>query len=361
MKMILWDDDEQQQQQMGVDYSGIREKAGSRVDQEMLCHNHNNNNHNNNNNYYYYYYYNEPSSAGAGEEGMGWGESDGRAKDTIDPSTLGGYRALPKAHIAETAFISDPSPGLSSPLRSRLLKGGANYVSSASNITSPDTTSAFVATGRRGLFTKPSPLLSPPMLPPPLLLLPSSSSSSSSSSSLTARSKEHIINQNSSLAISAYEMQISSSMDVVDCRVLSDEVAVSLPSPVDVVFPFPLDHMDGNDNDNGNGTNAIEDDESKDSDDDGQLSRSHRINTTATMMSITADIAMQHSKLVFTVEPSPLHLLVRMPPSGNNVFPFLLISTPTNTLCQCHTILINATPYQCHTISISPGRMSVHV
>ena len=117
-------------------------------------------------------------------------------------------------------------------------------------------------------------------------------------SSLPSNDKEKLVNNY------ADNDQFSLDETVEDCRVLSDEIAATLPSPVAVMFPLPSDHMsDGADCDT----------ESKkptdDSVDDGKMSQ--YISTMAT--SIAADILrLRHRKLACILEPSPLQLLVRM-------------------------------------------------
>ena len=113
---------------------------------------------------------------------------------------------------------------------------------------------------------------------------------------------------------------------IEDCRVLSDEIAATLPSPVAVMFPFPERSNHPN-----NEEDADMDIESKepteDSVDDGKMCQ--YINTMAT--SIAADILkLRQKKLICTLEPPPLELLVRMPPTGatpphplaTNIYPY---------------------------------------
>ena len=108
----------------------------------------------------------------------------------------------------------------------------------------------------------------------------------------------------------AVERRLTSE-DEVDYRVLSDEVAASLPSPLAVMFPFAADGVDDDDDD------GFEDGESKviteDSIDDGKMSR--YISTMTT--SIAADILALQRNQAWKSEPSPLQVLVRMPPPGN--------------------------------------------
>jgi hypothetical protein len=184
--------------------------------------------------------------------------------------TMDANSALQKTHLSDKAFIYDPNPGLPFALRMKLLKRDSNLSPSVF-----DSTSAFVAFGNEI-----SSLLPPP-LPP------------------------------SSCAI---EMPLTPVEAADDCRVLSDEIAASLPSPVAVMFPFPSDPvLVVNENNDDVEDDQESKDKTEDSCDDEKMVR--YVDTLATLM--VADIlAQQHNELACTLEPSPLHLLVRMPPAG---------------------------------------------
>ena len=182
------------------------------------------------------------------------------------------HNNIPQPTFNAKALYSIPSPGgLSSPF--------SNF-ESISSITSPVSASAFVAVGK-------------------------------ASSSLSSHDKGRLVSNraNSSLRGGSIDQYYHETSLEDDCRVLSDEIAATLPSPVAVIFPFPSDHV------NDDADVDIESKEpTEDSVDDGKISR--YINTMAT--SIAADILkLRHKKLVCTLEPSPMHLLVRMPPAGN--------------------------------------------
>ena len=92
------------------------------------------------------------------------------------------------------------------------------------------------------------------------------------------------------------EFSVDESID--DIRVLSDEIVATLPFPMAVMFPFSSNPMNENE---------------ADSVDDGKMCQ--YINTMAT--SIVADtLKSRQKKMICTLEPSPLELLVRMPPEG---------------------------------------------
>ena len=194
-------------------------------------------------------------------------------RETLDSRR---HNNIPQPTVNAKALYSIPSPGgLSLPF--------SNF-ESISSITSPVSASAFVAVGK-------------------------------ASSSLSSHDKGRLVSNlaGSSLrggSIDQFCHDISLDEKTEDdCRVLSDEIAATLPSPVAVVFPFPSDHV------NDDADVDIESKEpTEDSVDDGKISR--YINTMAT--SIAADILkLRHKKLACTLEPSPMHLLVRMPPAGN--------------------------------------------
>ena len=300
---------------------------------------------------------NEPTPTGGGMVGLGMDGLDGKKtkksdknekKTTIPepsmpshPRTITANQVLQKGCISNKTFISNPNPALSFPMRMRMLQNESNV--SPSSISSPDCMmSAFVYT-RKGGFVNTSSLIQPP--PPP-----HTQSLSLSSSPLTAFSKGCINNHNNDHHVNnMYPMDMQQpSKETVDCRVLSDEIAASLHSPVDVMLPFPSNHMDDNDD--------SDDDESKDSTedsiDDGKMGQ--YINAMAT--SIATDfLALQHNnKLVYTVEPSPLHLLVRMPPAGPlppSPFSSFLFPLPPPFLFHFHFLFSRLptptnTPYQ---------------
>ena len=196
-----------------------------------------------------------------------------KGRDALDSRR---HNNIPQPTVNAKALFSIPSPvGLSLPF--------SNF-ESISSITSPVSASAFVAVGK-------------------------------ASSSLSSNDKGRLVSNlaGSSLrggSIDQFCHDISLDEKTEDdCRVLSDEIAATLPSPVAVVFPFPSDHV------NDDADVDIESKEpTEDSVDDGKMSR--YINTMAT--SIAADILkLRHKKLACTLEPSPMHLLVRMPPAGN--------------------------------------------
>ena len=169
--------------------------------------------------------------------------------------------------IDARALFPGPTPGLSSPF---------SHFESVSSVTSHGAASAFKPKGK-------------------------------AFSSLSTNDTGRLVNNHAgscALDNDLFSHAISLDETEEDCRVLSDEIAATLPSPVAVMFPLPSDHMsDGADCDT----------ESKkptdDSVDDGKMSQ--YISTMAT--SIAADILrLRHRKLACILEPSPLQLLVRM-------------------------------------------------
>ena len=213
------------------------------------------------------------------EQGQKQGQGQGRLRPipatgagNKDRETLDSRRHnnIPQPTVNTKALFSIPSPGgLSSPF--------SNF-ESVSSITSPVSASAFVAVGK-------------------------------TSPSLSSHDKGRLVSNHAS-CIDQFCHDISLDEETEDdCRVLSDEIAATLPSPVAVMFPFPSDHVK-----EGVDVDSDSKEPTKDSVDDGKMSR--YINTMAT--SIAADILkLRRKKLACTLEPSPMHLLVRMPPAGN--------------------------------------------
>ena len=111
-----------------------------------------------------------------------------------------------------------------------------------------------------------------------------------------------------------FGQDISVDETIEDCRVLSDEIAATLPSPVAVMFPFPSNSQ----NEDGVDMEIESKEPTEDSVDDRKMCQ--YINIMAT--SIAADILkLRQKKLMCMLEPSPLEILVRMPPAGTTPSP----------------------------------------